>query len=260
MTMGQPNKRSKTTTTTAKRAPTKAAPATAPTSTSRRGQASTELRKAVEGREHEFAGIGFIAVGVLLGLAIYLNLAGPLGRGVETVVGWLTGLGRFVVPIALVAIGAALVGKGQSMRRFRLAIGWGLLGLSILGLLHVVRGPEKIMANAPAASKIVHEVIGSKPYDYWVEKFRTLEGQWAPVQDSVELAHDPQVRANGWISEITDADGVTRELVTNPVQFDETPVQLTRGPQFAEHTDEILREIGIDDDQAIALKISGAVT
>jgi S-DNA-T family DNA segregation ATPase FtsK/SpoIIIE len=33
------------------------------------------------------------------------------------------------------------------MRRFRLAIGWGLLGLSILGLLHVVRGPEKIMAN-----------------------------------------------------------------------------------------------------------------
>jgi len=120
--------------------------------------------------------------------------------------------------------------------------------------------PEKIMANAPAASKIVHEVIGSKPYDYWVEKFRTLEGQWAPVQDSVELAHDPQVRANGWISEITDADGVTRELVTNPVQFDETPVQLTRGPQFAEHTDEILREIGIDDDQAIALKISGAVT
>ena len=113
----------------------------------RRGQASAELRQAIEGREHEFAGIGFIAVGLLLGLAIYLNLAGPLGRGTETVVGWLTGLGRFVVPIALIAIGAALVGKGQSMRRFKLAIGWGLLGLSLLGLLHVVRGPDKIMAD-----------------------------------------------------------------------------------------------------------------
>ena len=84
---------------------------------------------------------------MLLGLAIYLDLAGPLGRGVETVVGWLTGLGRYVVPIALVAIGAALVGKGQSLRRARLALGWGLLGLSLLGLLHVVRGPEKIMSN-----------------------------------------------------------------------------------------------------------------
>ncbi|MEP7048221.1 MAG: DNA translocase FtsK [Ilumatobacteraceae bacterium] len=120
---------------------------------SRRGQASAELRQAIEGREHEFAGIGFIAAGILLGLAMYVNLAGPLGRGVETVVGWLTGLGRFVVPVALIAIGAALVGKGQSMRRFRLAIGWGLLGLSLLGLLHVVRGPDKIMADFDTLGK-----------------------------------------------------------------------------------------------------------
>ena len=144
-TWGSPKKRSKVTT-TAKRAPARPA-ASAASPTSRRGQASAELREAIEGREHEFAGIGFIAAGVLLGLAIYVNLAGPLGRGVETVVGWLTGLGRFVVPIALIAIGAALVGKGQSMRRFRLAIGWGLLGLSLLGLLHVVRGSDKIMAD-----------------------------------------------------------------------------------------------------------------
>ena len=145
-TWGQPKKRSRSTT-TAKRAPAKPAPVAPASTSSRRDQASAELRQAIEGREHEFAGVGFIAAGVLLGLAIYLNLAGPLGRGVETVVGWLTGLGRFVVPIALVAVGAALVGKGKSMRRFRLAIGWGLLGLSLLGLLHVVRGPDKIMAN-----------------------------------------------------------------------------------------------------------------
>ena len=150
-TWGSPKKRSKVATTT-KRAPAKPA-AQAASPTSRRGQASAELREAIEGREHEFAGIGFIAAGVLLGLAIYVNLAGPLGRGVETVVGWLTGLGRFVVPIALIAIGAALVGKGQSMRRFRLAIGWGLLGLSLLGLLHVVRGPDKIMADFDTLGK-----------------------------------------------------------------------------------------------------------
>ena len=60
------------------------------------------------------------------------------------------------------------------------------------------------------------------------------------MQDSLELGHDPQVRANGLIAEITDADGVTRELVVNPVQFDETPAELRRAPQFAEHTDELL--------------------
>jgi len=114
---------------------------------SRRGQATAELREAVEGREDDFAGVGLIVVGVLLGLGIYLNLAGPLGRGIETLVGWFTGLGRFVVPVALVSVGVALVRDSRSGRRFRLAIGWGLAFLSILGLLHVVRGPEKIMSG-----------------------------------------------------------------------------------------------------------------
>src|SRR4051812_20490424 len=150
-TWGQPKKRSKTTT-TAKRPPAKAAPAAAPTS-SRRGQASSELRHAVEAREHEFAGIGFIVAGVLLGMAIYLDLAGPVGRGVETLVGWFTGLGRFILPIALISIGIALIRKGESMHRFRLAIGWGLLGLALLGLLHVVRGPDKIMADFDTLGK-----------------------------------------------------------------------------------------------------------
>jgi S-DNA-T family DNA segregation ATPase FtsK/SpoIIIE len=105
------------------------------------------MREAVSGREDEFIGIGFIVVGVLLALGIYFNLAGPLGRGIETLIGWFTGLGRFIVPVALVAIGVALVRKGRSGNRFRLAIGWGLASLSILGLLHVVRGPEKIMSD-----------------------------------------------------------------------------------------------------------------
>jgi crotonobetainyl-CoA:carnitine CoA-transferase CaiB-like acyl-CoA transferase len=119
---------------------------------------------------------------------------------------------------------------------------------------------EKLIENAPSAAKIVHEVIKSKPFSHWVETFRTLEGQWAPVQDSLELGYDPQVRANQMISEIVDADGRTRELVTSPVQWDETPLQLTRAPQFAEHTDEILHELGHSDEQIIDLKIEGAAT
>ena len=62
------------------------------------------------------------------------------------------------------------------------------------------------------------------------------------------------------MAEIVDADGVTRELIANPVQFDETAAVLARAPQFAEHTDEILRELGHDDDRIIELKIAGAVT
>ena len=110
----------------------------------KREQARSGLKDAVGDREDEFVGLGLIALGVLLGLAIYLELAGPFGRGANTVVGWFTGVGRYLVPVVLVGVGVALVRKGRSAHRLRLTLGWGLAGLSVLGVLHVVRGPEKI--------------------------------------------------------------------------------------------------------------------
>ena len=68
------------------------------TSRNRRTRAQDDLRGAVEGREHEFVGIGLIGGGVLLGLGMYWNLAGPVGRGIEKLFGWITGIGRFVRP------------------------------------------------------------------------------------------------------------------------------------------------------------------
>ncbi len=71
---------------------------------------------------------------------------------------------------------------------------------------------------------------------------------------------DPQVRANGLIAQVEDIDGNPRELVLNPVQFDETAPQIKRGPAFAEHTDEILAELGYSDEELIDLKLANAVT
>lgn len=59
---------------------------------------------------------------------------------------------------------------------------------------------------------------------------------------------------------MVDADGKPQKLVASPVKFDNAPVKMTRAPQFAEHTDDILRELGFDDDKLIELKIAGAVT
>lgn len=35
---------------------------------------------------------------------------------------------------------------------------------------------------------------------------------------------------------------------------------MSRAPQFAEHTDEVLRELGVDDTELIDLKVAGAIT
>jgi crotonobetainyl-CoA:carnitine CoA-transferase CaiB-like acyl-CoA transferase len=119
---------------------------------------------------------------------------------------------------------------------------------------------EGLMANANEAGKAVAAKFAEKPYAYWLEHLKTMEGQWAPVQSPLELASDPQMAANGYLRPIVDADGNDRQLVASPVQFDETPPDITRGPQFAEHTDDILRELGKTEDEIIQLKIDGAAT
>jgi S-DNA-T family DNA segregation ATPase FtsK/SpoIIIE len=111
---------------------------------SKRNQAQEELRDAVGGRENEFVGLGLVGAGILLGLAIYVNLAGPLGRGIDTLTGWLFGLGRYAVPVVLVAVGVSFLRKGRSASPFQLIVGWSLMSLSILGLLQVARGADRL--------------------------------------------------------------------------------------------------------------------
>jgi crotonobetainyl-CoA:carnitine CoA-transferase CaiB-like acyl-CoA transferase len=119
---------------------------------------------------------------------------------------------------------------------------------------------EKIMANAAEAAELVAEILASRTYAEWLKKFEGMEGQWAAVQNAWEVAQDPSLRANGHIAPVIDADGKERELVRSPVRFDGQDPQLARAPQFAEHTDEILRELGWSEEDLLALKIDGAVT
>ena len=134
-----------------------------------------------------------------------------------------------------------------------------------LGLEHLLEDErfstaESLMANADAAGREVADAFAQKPYSYWVEHLKTMEGQWAPVQNPLELADDPQMAPNGYLLPVTDLEGNERKLVASPVQFDETPPTIKRAPQFAEHTDEILRELGRTEDEIIQLKIDGACT
>jgi crotonobetainyl-CoA:carnitine CoA-transferase CaiB-like acyl-CoA transferase len=89
----------------------------------------------------------------------------------------------------------------------------------------------------------------------------SLEGAWAVVQTPGEVLNDPQARVNGYILPVTARDGEGRyDLVANPVQFDETPPELTRAPDAGEHTDEILdKELGLDWDSIIQLKVNNTI-
>ncbi|MFD5430390.1 CaiB/BaiF CoA transferase family protein, partial [Streptomyces sp. NPDC127084] len=68
---------------------------------------------------------------------------------------------------------------------------------------------EKLMANAGEAAAIVADIIASRTKDEWVVAFKDIEGQWAVVQNTYEVGHDPALRNVGQIADVVDAHGVS---------------------------------------------------
>ena len=110
-------------------------------------------REVVRGREVEFWGVGCISLGIVLVLSMYLHMAGPLGRAIDTTFGWLLGLGRFALPMVVTGIGVAMVRRRSIQHRLRLTMGWTIVVLAILGFLHLVNGADKIVASVDAMSQ-----------------------------------------------------------------------------------------------------------
>jgi crotonobetainyl-CoA:carnitine CoA-transferase CaiB-like acyl-CoA transferase len=113
--------------------------------------------------------------------------------------------------------------------------------------------------NKRACIDLLDQAFAMKTLAEWKEALADFEGVWAPVQTVREVANDPQVIANGYIRDVVDADGQAFKLVAAPLQFDETPPELSRAPAHGEHTDEVLLELGLDMDQLLDLKMKGAI-
>jgi crotonobetainyl-CoA:carnitine CoA-transferase CaiB-like acyl-CoA transferase len=118
---------------------------------------------------------------------------------------------------------------------------------------------EAFAENGDAARETLREVFSKKSIAQWRERLATLKGQWAPHQSLLMLQSDPQVLANDLVVDVDAGDGTTFKLVANPVQFDEAPPALRRGPESGQHTEEILLERGLEWEKIVALKESGAI-
>jgi crotonobetainyl-CoA:carnitine CoA-transferase CaiB-like acyl-CoA transferase len=120
-------------------------------------------------------------------------------------------------------------------------------------------GTEALREHAATATERIREVIGERTVDEWRERFASFSGQWAVVQNTLEAAVDPQTAANGYVQECATADGAPFELIAAPVHYDGEAARPRRAPDFNEHGDAILTDLGLDWDAIVDLKVRGVV-
>jgi crotonobetainyl-CoA:carnitine CoA-transferase CaiB-like acyl-CoA transferase len=114
------------------------------------------------------------------------------------------------------------------------------------------------------AAELVAEldaVFATRPLSEWAEIFDREDVWWAPVQHAHDTITDPMARAAGGFVEVPSPDGgepVT--MVASPTDFMGTPWKArSMPPEFAQHTEEVLLELGYDWGKITELKDTGAI-
>jgi crotonobetainyl-CoA:carnitine CoA-transferase CaiB-like acyl-CoA transferase len=108
--------------------------------------------------------------------------------------------------------------------------------------------------QAPAISQELQQHFRTQPRRHWIARLADSECIWGPFQSPLDLAEDPQVRANGYLMPSATPDGPLA-LCANPVQFGgEPPAVRWPAQDVGAATEEVLLELGLTWDELGALK------
>jgi crotonobetainyl-CoA:carnitine CoA-transferase CaiB-like acyl-CoA transferase len=107
---------------------------------------------------------------------------------------------------------------------------------------------------------LLAEVMRTRSKPDWLAALEAAKVPCGAINQLDEVFADPHVQARGMTVPMPHPLTDELKLVASPMKFSATPVQYRRPPPLlGEHTDELLSEFGLSDDERAALRASGAL-
>lgn len=115
-------------------------------------------------------------------------------------------------------------------------------------------------ANNTALIAELDAIFATKTLAEWEQALLTLQGVWSPLKSPAEVCVDPQALAAGFVTPVAFPDGESYMVGASPAQFDERPIGgLRAAPGHGQHTEDVMREIGLTETQIAALRERGVI-
>ncbi len=109
--------------------------------------------------------------------------------------------------------------------------------------------------NCKELISIMDKEFATKTRGEWFEIFKKEGTIYAPIQTTTEVVNDPQALANDYVIWVDHPVWGKIKMIGFPWMFNETPASWRReAPEFGQHTEEILLELGYTWDDIIKLK------
>ncbi len=119
--------------------------------------------------------------------------------------------------------------------------------------------PELRIEHAEILTGLIREVIATRSSGEWMDALQAEGVPVALVAEFQDLPNDPQVLLNEMATEPAEDIGMAR-MVRDPINVDGVArVGARSAPQLGEHTDAVLRELGLSDEHILKLHEDGVV-
>jgi CoA:oxalate CoA-transferase len=116
------------------------------------------------------------------------------------------------------------------------------------------------LQHRDALTAEIESVLSTQNVAHWVERLNAAGVPCGPVLDLQQVFSDPQVLARDMFVQLAHPEVDTFKTTGLPVKLSRTPGRITRRPPLlGEHTDTVLRECGVADDEIARLRERGVI-